>query len=43
MIRTGLHDAPVFDVYNPNNEKVKRNVFYRGAIEWNALPANERN
>ena len=42
-IRTRLHCAPVFKTYKPNNEKVKQNVMYRGAITWNALPANDRN
>ena len=40
---TQLHDAPVFNVYQPNNGKVECNALYRGAKEWNALPANERN
>ena len=40
---TRLHNAPVFDTYKPNNEEVKSNVLYRGAISWNKLPASERN
>ena len=43
IMRTRLHDAPVFNTYKPNNEKAKLNVIYRGAISWNTLPANERN
>ena len=42
-IRTRLHQAPVFWNYKPNNERVRLNVFYRGALTWNSLPANERN
>ena len=42
-IRTRLHNATVFYTYKPNNEKARSNVFYRGAIEWNKLPANNRN
>ena len=42
-ISTGLHKAPVFGTYKPNNEKARLNVFYRGAIAWNDLPAYERN
>ena len=42
-IRTMLHQAPVFWYYKPNNERVQLNVFYRGAIAWNSLPASERN
>ena len=40
---TRLHNAPVFNTYKPNNEKVKSNVLYRGAISWNNLPASDRN
>ena len=42
-ICTRLHQAPVFWYYKPNNERVKLNVFYRGAIAWNSLSASERN
>ena len=42
-IRTRLHQAPVFKLCKPNNEKVKLNLFYRGAILWNGLPAQDRN
>ena len=42
-IRTRLHQAPVFKVYKPDNEKVKQNVLYRGAMTWNALTATDRN
>ena len=42
-IRTRLHKAPVFKLYKPNNEKVKQNVLYRGAMKWNSLPAKDRN
>ena len=40
---TRLHNGPVFNTYKPNNEKAKANIFYRGAIVWNALEANYRN
>ena len=39
---TRMHAAPVFVKYKPNNEKVKNNILYRGAIEWNALDPNIR-
>ena len=42
-IQTRLHQAPVFWYYKPDNERVRLNVFYRGALAWNTLPANERN
>ena len=42
-IQTRLHTAPVFDTYKPKNKKAKANIIYRGAIEWNKLPANDRN
>ena len=32
-IRTRLHDAIVFKLYKPNNEKSRQNVIYRGALE----------
>ena len=41
--QTRLHLAPVFKTYKPNNEKARANVIYRGAIEWNNIPAIERN
>ena len=40
---TRLHTAPVFWNYKPNNERVRQNILYRGAIEWNNLPSNVRN
>ena len=42
-IPTRLHDAPVFWQYKPINERAKLNVFYRGALLWNGLPAYMRN
>ena len=42
-IQARLHQAPVFWYYKPDNERVRLNVFYRGALAWNMLPANERN
>ena len=42
-IITRLHMAPVFWHYKPNNEKVRKNVIYRGAIEWNFLNTITRN
>ena len=42
-IRTRLHDAPVFNTYKPNNEKVKLNVLYRSVLSWNMLDADVRN
>ena len=40
---TRLHQAPVFKIYKPNNEKAKQNIIYRGAVLWNALLAEHRN
>ena len=40
---TRLHEEPVFNTYKPNNERVRKNVLYRGAIEWNVLDPNIRN
>ena len=42
-VSTRLHQAPVFWYYKPNNERVRLNVSYRGALAWNNLPAKERN
>ena len=42
-VNTRLHQAPVFWSYKPNNERARLNVFYRGALSWNSLTANERN
>ena len=39
----GFFILPVFWHCKPNNEKVRKNVFYRGAIAWNILPSVERN
>ena len=41
--QTRLHMAPVFWHYKPNNEKARKNVIYRGAIDWNSLLADTRN
>ena len=32
-IQTRLHLAPVFKTYEPNNEKARANIIYRGAID----------
>ena len=40
---TQLHMALVFWHYKPNNEKARKNVINRVAIEWNALTAYTRN
>ena len=29
--------------YKPNNERANLNVLYRGAIEWNKIPAISHN
>ena len=42
-MNTRLHDAPVFNVYIPNNEKVRNNVIYKGAIKWKAQKLDARN
>ena len=42
-IHTRLHQAPVFKLYKPNNEKARQNIIYRGALLWNSLPADNRN
>ena len=43
QVRTRAHDAILFTTIKPNNEKYKRNAFYKGAIVWNDLPVVERN
>ena len=42
-LRTRAHDAVLFITNKPNNEKYKRNIYYKGALSWNSLPATERN
>ena len=42
-MRTRAHDAILYTTIKPNNEKYKRNIFYKGAITWNNLPVMERN
>ena len=42
-VNTRLHMAPVFWYYKPNNEKARLNSVYKGAIEWNSMPANTHN
>ena len=42
-IVTRLHEAPVFWLYKPENEKARLNILYRGALEWNMLLAKDRN
>ena len=43
IYNTRLHQAPVFRLYKPNNEKAKQNIMYRGALAWNSLSAVNRN
>ena len=40
VVNTRLQNGPVFQTYKPNNEKAKLSVFYRGAINWNAMRAD---
>ena len=40
---TRAHDALLFTVIRPNNEKYKRNVYYKGALKWNELSVENRN
>ena len=40
-VNTRAHDALLFITKKPNNEKYKQNVYYRGAISWNGLPAKK--
>ena len=42
-VRTRAHDSVLFTTTKPSNEKYKRNVLYKGALAWNALPVMERN
>ena len=42
-VRTRAHDALLFTTIKPNNEKFKRNVYYKGALSWNSLPIIDRN
>ena len=42
-VNTRLQNGPVFQTNKPNNEKVKLSVYYRGAIAWNAMIADNRN
>ena len=42
-VRTRAHDAILYTTIKPNNEKYKRNIFYKGALSWNNLPVVERN
>ena len=42
-VRTRAHDAILFTTVKPNNEKFKRNIFYKGAISRNNLTVAERN
>ena len=40
---TRAHDTLLFTVMRPNNEKYKRNVYYKGALKWNELSVENRN
>ena len=40
---TRAHDAVLYTTIKPNNEKFKRNIFYKGALSWNTLPVSDRN
>ena len=42
-VNTRLHQGTVFNTYKPNNEKVKLNSLYRGAMVWNGLSSEHRN
>ena len=38
-----MNTAPVFHTDQLNTEKARSSISYRGAREWNKLPANNRN
>ena len=42
-ICTRAHDALLFTTSKPENEKYKRNIYYKGALKWNELPVKTRN
>ena len=42
-VNTRLQNVPVFNTYEPNNEKARNNVLYKGAMKWNELATNDRN
>ena len=39
---TRAHDAPLFITIRPNNEKYKRNIYYKGALKCNELSVTNR-
>ena len=42
-VNTREHDALLFTVICPKNEKYKRNIYYNGAQRWNKLSVKNRN
>ena len=42
QVNTRAHDATLFSTRRPNSEKYKVNVYYKGALEWNAMTVPER-
>ena len=42
QVYTSAHDAPLFNTIRPNSEKFKINVYYKGALIWNAMTVQER-
>ena len=42
-VYTRAHDALLFTTKRPDNEKYKRNIYYKGAVRWNELSVKTRN
>ena len=41
-VRTRVHDRLLFTTRKQNNEKFKRNVYYKEALSWNSLSIIDR-
>ena len=42
QVNTRAHDATLFVTHRWNSEKYKVNVYYKGALIWNAMTVPER-
>ena len=39
---TRVHDALLFTSIRPNNEKYKRNIYYKGAVKYENFKLNQK-
>ena len=43
IVHQTFSDPVAANTEQPDNERYKRNIYYKGALHWNELPVKDRN